>query len=195
MGRLTHVTILIPILIGASAHGETVCTLTLDGLSFVSFGDRQTLALPAGSTLGFRFGAKAQDGTIPFTIQPGDVSIADVPLATGGVLRYALASGASGRMRPTPEGREIRFTATVRATLETGGPKDGSFEYTIPFTTGAAAAQDRAGTETLRVGGQRLIEGARYTQIVGATTNRANAFPEPGAAVYTVLSGSFDRVP
>jgi hypothetical protein len=30
---------------------------------------------------------------------------------------------------------------------------------------------------------------------VGATTNQENAFPEPGAAVYTVLSGSFDRVP
>jgi hypothetical protein len=41
----------------------------------------------------------------------------------------------------------------------------------------------------------RLVEGARYGQIVGATTNKDNAFPEPGAAVYTVLSGSFDRVP
>jgi hypothetical protein len=60
---------------------------------------------------------------------------------------------------------------------------------------GAAAAQERAGTGTLGVDGLRLVESARYAQIVGATTNRANAFPEPGAAVYTVLSGSFDRVP
>jgi len=41
----------------------------------------------------------------------------------------------------------------------------------------------------------RVVEGAWYGQIVGATTNRENAFPEPGAAVYTVLSGIFDRLP
>jgi hypothetical protein len=41
----------------------------------------------------------------------------------------------------------------------------------------------------------RLVDSARYAQIVGATTNEENAFPAPGAAVYTVLSGSFDRVP
>lgn len=43
--------------------------------------------------------------------------------------------------------------------------------------------------------GARVGEGAWYTQIVGAATNRATAFPEPGAAVYTVLSGSFDQMP
>ena len=183
------------ILIGVSAGAETVGTFTLDAMSFISFGDEQTVALPAGSTLEFRFGTKTADGATPFTIQPGDVSIAEVPLSTGGVLRYTLASRASGTMRPTPGGREIRFTATVRATLATGGPNDGSFDYTIPFTTETAAAENRAGTESLSVDGQRMVEGAWYTQIVGATTNRGNAFPEPGAAVYTVLSGSFDRVP
>lgn len=51
------------------------------------------------------------------------------------------------------------------------------------------------GTRSLDVFGMRLVEGVWYGQIVGATTNETNAFPEPGAAVYTVLSGSFDRVP
>ena len=41
----------------------------------------------------------------------------------------------------------------------------------------------------------RLVNGVWYAQIVGATTNEENAFPAPGAAVYTVLSGSFDQVP
>ena len=43
--------------------------------------------------------------------------------------------------------------------------------------------------------GLNLVDGVWYGQIVGATTNKENAFPEPGAAVYTVLSGSFDQVP
>jgi hypothetical protein len=41
----------------------------------------------------------------------------------------------------------------------------------------------------------RLVDGVWYAQIVGATTNKENAYPAPGAAVYTVLSGRFDRVP
>jgi hypothetical protein len=41
----------------------------------------------------------------------------------------------------------------------------------------------------------RLVDGVWYGQLVGATTNQANAFPEPGTAVYTVLSGRFDRIP
>jgi hypothetical protein len=76
----------------------------------------------------------------------------------------------------------------VRATLDRGGDS-GSFDYAIPFTTEGAAATNRPRTETLEVSGMRLVEGAWYGQIVGATTNKDDAFPEPGAAVYTVLSG------
>ena len=82
----------------------------------------------------------------------------------------------------------------MRATLDRGADS-GSFDYAIPFTTEGTAASNRPATETLQVSGMRLVEGAWYGQIVGATTNRENAFPEPGAAVYTVLSWSFDRVP
>jgi hypothetical protein len=113
---------------------------------------------------------------------------------SGGVLRYGMASPASGTIRTTTEGKRIDFNATVRATLERGGDS-ASYDYAIPFTTEGASASNRPGTETLQVSGIRLVEGAWYGQIVGATTNKENAFPEPGAAVYAVLSGSFDQVP
>jgi hypothetical protein len=41
----------------------------------------------------------------------------------------------------------------------------------------------------------RLVESARYVQLVGATSNKPDAFPEPGTAVTAVLSGTFDRLP
>jgi hypothetical protein len=82
----------------------------------------------------------------------------------------------------------------VRATLE--GPNGhGSFDYTLPFTTESATATSADGTDTQSVTGLRLVTGVGYARLVGATTNRQNAFPEPGAAVTTILSGSFDRVP
>ncbi|MGH0029669.1 MAG: hypothetical protein ACQGVC_07755 [Myxococcota bacterium] len=183
------------LMLAGSAAAETVATFTLDSLSFVSFGDSEYVYLPAGSTLEFRFGTPEPDGTTSFTIQPSGVAIQDVSLPTGGVLRYSMASPASGVMQSTPEGRKVTFSATVRATLDTGSPGDGSYDYTIPFTTETTAASNLAGTETLTTFGMRLVDGVWYGQIVGATTNKENAFPEPGAAVYTVLSGSFDQVP
>jgi hypothetical protein len=174
---------------------ETIGTFTLDGFSFVSFGDREVLTLPAGSTLRFRFGAPQANGSIPFTIRPEDVTIAAIPLpASAGTLRYAIASTASGSMWPTAQGRQVSFQATVRASLDSP-ERNGSYDYAVPFTTETVAASNRAGTETEQVTGMRLVDGVWYGQIVGATTNKDAAFPEPGAAVYTVLSGSFDRVP
>jgi hypothetical protein len=187
-------TLLAAMLLAAPAASETIGTFTLDSLSYISFGDDEILYLPAGSTLRFRFGTPAPDGSTPFTIQPADVTIGEVVVPSGGVLRYGMASAATGTIRATPDGRRIDFTATVRATLERGGDR-GSFDYAIPFTTEGASAANRPGTETLEVSGMRLVEGAWYGQIVGGTTNQENAFPEPGAAVYTVLSGSFDLVP
>ena len=188
-------TLLLVLLLAASATGETVSTLTLDGLSFISFGDEEYLYLPAGSTLKLRFSAPQPDGSAAFTIAPSDVSIGDVSLPGGGVLRYALVGTATGAMSVTPDGRKLSFTAVVRATLDTGSSTDGSFDYSIPFTTESTAASNAMGTEVLSVYGMRLVEGVWYGQIVGATTNKENAFPEPGTAVYSVLSGTFDQVP
>ena len=107
---------------------------------------------------------------------------------------YSIASTASGSMTSTSNGRQLSFSATVRATVDSL-EANGSFDYAIPFTTETATASNVTGTETETVSGMRLVNGAWYGQIVGATTNKSAAFPEPGTAVYTVLSGSFDQVP
>jgi hypothetical protein len=174
---------------------ETVSTFSLDALSFISFGDQQILLPASGSSITFHFGAPAPDGSIPFTIAPADVSIAPIPLpGNTGTLHYSIAAPASGSLVPTASGRRLSFTATVRATLS-DTPRAGSYEYVIPFSTEAAAASNAAGTDSVSVTGMRLIDDVWYGQLVGATTNKTNAFPEPGTAVYTVLSGRFDRIP
>ncbi|MFQ5515756.1 MAG: hypothetical protein ACE5FG_15200 [Myxococcota bacterium] len=181
---------------GLARAEVTVGTFTLDGLSFIFFGDQQILLPESGSFIRFHFGTPSADGSVPFTIAPADVSITPVALpANGGTLDYTIASPASGTIVPTADGRRISFTATVRATLSGSHGAGESYDYVMPFSTESAAANDAAGTQSVSVTGMRLVEGAWYGQLVGATTNRTNAFPEPGAAVYTVLSGQFDQIP
>jgi hypothetical protein len=184
------------LLIAGAVHAEeTLATLRLDGLSFISFGDRQVLFPESGSTIVFRFGTPNEDGSVPFEIHPGDVSIAPIPLPSGkGTLKYSIPAIAFGFVRPAEEGRTITFNAAVSATLD--APEgSGTYKYPMSFTTETAAASNVQRTKSVAVSGMRLVDGAWYVQIVGATTNKENAFPEPGAAVYTVLSGTFDRVP
>jgi hypothetical protein len=195
MRRTALVTLLVLLVPSLGLAEETVGTFRLDGLSFISFGDRQIVLPSSGSQIRFHFGAPNTDGSVPFTIAPEDVSISTVELpGGGGTLDYTLASPTSGTVTPTADGRKLTFTATVAATLRSP-QASGTYQYTIPFTTEATSAHDAKGTQTLSVTGMRLVEGVWYGQIVGSTTNKENAFPEPGAAVYTVLSGSFDRVP
>ncbi len=182
------------LLVSPSAWAEeTLGTLSLDALSYVSFQDEEMLAFPSGSTIRFHFGKPAADGTIPFTLSPADVSIGPIALSSG-TLKYGLAAPASGTMRATADGRRIEFTASVAATRDspTGG---GTLTYTIHFSTESASSTNSTGTRSVSVSGMRMVEGPRHVQIVGATVNRGDAFPEPRAAVYTVLSGQFDRVP
>lgn len=179
----------------AAARGETaVGTFTLDGLSIVSFQDVEVLQIPSGSTLRFHFGKPSSDGSVPFTLAPEDVEIAPIPMAGSGTLRYSLASPASGWIRPTSTGRRIDFMASVAASVELpeGG---GTFTYAVPFTTESVSASNALGTASVGATGMRMVDGVWYVQLVGATTNRKNAFPKPGAAVYTVLSGRFDQLP
>jgi hypothetical protein len=172
---------------------ETIATLTLDGLSFISFGDEEVLPIAPGGTLRFHLQTPSADGSVPFTIGIGDVNLAEVD-SSQGALKYALAAPTSGVIQKTADGRKIEFTAAVTVTL-TGPSESGTFTYTIPFSTESAAATDLSGQHTVSRTGARLVEGVWYVQLVGATTNKENAFPEPGAAVYTVLSGQFDTIP
>lgn len=182
-------------MVATPAAGEAVSTFTLDGFSFVSFGDEEIVPLPAGSTIQFRFGTTGQNGSTPFRIDPGDVSIADVPLRSGATLRYGILGPATGTLISTSSGRRLEFSATVEATLLTKGANHGTQRYSMQFTTDSAGASDLSGAQTLSVTGTRLTEGGLYGQIVGATTNKSTASPQPGTAVITVLSGSFDRMP
>lgn len=184
------------LLLPGSVNAEpTTGTLTLDALSFISFEGYENLSLPAGSTVTFQFGEPAADGSVPFTVSPAGVSIPPIPLWTAsGELRYALASPLSGTARKTSEGVQISFNATISATLvqEGGG---GTFQYALAFTTESASATNAAGDHTVSISGMRMIEGPNHVQFVAATTNRTNAFPEPGRAVSSVLSGTFDSFP
>jgi len=51
------------------------------------------------------------------------------------------------------------------------------------------------GGQAVSVTAVRIVPGARYVRLVGATVNEPDAVPQPGAAVYTVLSESFDGLP
>jgi hypothetical protein len=183
--------------LSGTAAAQSTGTLTLDNLSFISFQDVRTVALPAGSTLEFQFGTPGADGSIPFTIAPSGTSIAPVDIpGSPATLLYALANTAFGTISSeTPEGRIIQFSASVAATLATPDGETGTHTYAMPFTTETAVATDILGQLTIERTGLRLVEGVWYAQIVAATTNKENAFPEPGAAVYAVLSGQFDQLP
>jgi hypothetical protein len=179
---------------GAQAN-TTISTLTLDGFSFVSFGPGEVAYFQPGSTIKFRFGTPQPDGSVSFTIKPEDVSIDPVPLPDGsGTLQYAITSTASGTMQPAADGQEINFSAVVRATLTTA-QGTGSYDYAMPFTTDEGVATSIDGLETVSRTGVRIIDGVWYGQLVGTATNKEHAYPEPGGAVYTVLSGQFDTIP
>jgi hypothetical protein len=174
---------------------EVVSTLTLDSLSFISFEGYENLSIPSGSTLRFRFGEPASDGSVPFSLSPSDVSIGEIPLwSSDGVLRYTLAAPTTGTATLTPGGIRLSFPATVVATLVRDGAEN-PLSYSLTLTTETTAASDATGTNTETITGERVIPGPNYVQLAGATTNKTNAFPEPGRAVCLVLSGSFDQLP
>jgi len=178
------------------ARAQMLGTLTLDSLSFISFEDQQTLSLPAGSTLEFQFGAPNSNGSIPFTISPSGLSIAPVDLpGSAGSLVYGLGGDATGLVTPAADGHIIQFSANVTATLQGQNGETGTYTYAMPFTTETAVASDILGQTTVERTGVRLVDGVWYVQIVAATTNKENAFPAPGTAVYSVLSGQFDQLP
>lgn len=181
--------------IAGEARAQQVGTLSLDGLSFISFEGRQNLAIPSGSTVTFHFGAPQADGSVSFSVAPGDVSISDIPLSrTGGTLRYGLASSTRGTARTTAQGVEMSFPAVVQVTLS-GGSDQGTASYPVTFTTETASAQSADGLRTERIDGMRMVTGPNHVQLVGGATNRTDAVSDPGTAVYTVLSGTFDSFP
>jgi hypothetical protein len=178
-----------------AAHAEEpVSVLQLDGLSYISLEGREVLGIPAGSTIGFRFG-KPSENSIPFTIQPSDVSIPPISTSEGDSLVYSLGGAATGVLQKgTGSGPSIHFTALVTTTLHSAEGAS-SASYSLTFTTETTSAKSADGLRSVAMEGMKLVDGARYLQLVGAVTNRADAYKEPGVAVSTVLSGTFDQLP
>ena len=191
LNRFIGISIALTLAYVSASRADSTAVFTLDGLSFVSFQDEEVLPLESGSQLTFSFAEPNADGSIPFTIGPSDVQIAPISLGTNGELQYGLHSQASGTIRETPTGREMSFDAVVSARIGEGE----LFTYSMPFTTETAQATNLAGNLTVEITGLRLVDGVWYAQLVGATVNKENAFPKPGTAVYTVLSGQFDQLP
>ena len=194
---LKHFVLSLALLVGLvpPARSETVSTFALDSVSYISFQDQEILHFAPGSTIVFHFGTPLLNGATPFTISPAEVSLPGISLSDGQTLTYRLVSPVSGLMSPTPTGQMLSFIATLSATVSGDEGSGGALTYTVPFTTETVSAPNAAGTQSVEVTGARLLEGAGYAQIVGATVNQADATPRPGAAVYTVLSGTFDPEP
>ncbi len=181
--------------IGSPSYGEELtATLTLDGLSFVSFQDREVYSIPAGSTVRFNFGTPSL-GSVSLAIKPSDVDMGPLTLRDGkGTMRFGLSQGAIGSARLGNDGVIMELVAEVVVTLlhpEQGGSK----KIRLLLTTESAEGWNLGGTDKVSLTGMRMSPIARAIQLVGATTNAANDFPEPGAAVKVVLSGAFDKFP
>lgn len=176
------------------AQDSFIATLRLDPFSVVSFGDREVYAFPEGSEIQFEFSAAEGAGSLGFVIHPRYALIEPVPLHHDGEsLRLTLGRAATGVMRVGSDGRiGIEIDAYVVAELshpETPGVK----RLPMHFTTESAQARSLAGDQVIDVSGGPVS--GRGVQLVGTTTNADDDYPQPGAPVYVILSGAFDRLP
>jgi hypothetical protein len=173
---------------------ERVVVMTLEGPSFVSFQNEATQPIPGGA-IAFRLGARASDGAMPFTIQPGDVQIPAFPIGRSALGRYELVAATSGVIRRGANGLEISFPARIRATtIPAEGPST-SLEYDLVFTTAKATAMSADRSKSVAPQGKPINEKDGTVELVVATTNRMDAGPIPGAATFAYLVGKFDVVP
>jgi hypothetical protein len=188
--------VLIAALSAASAAADpTKATLVLDGLSFISFGDEQLYSIPEGSVIVFRFG-ELYGSTASFELHPDDFNWPPLPLrGSDASMRFGLAAPAKGTVSFAPDGTgTLAFEARVRVQID-DRIDSRMKEISIRFTTEAQTAVSLDGAKSIPVAGMRLGRTSRAIQLVGARTNHADDYPEPGAAVYAVLSGTFDVLP
>lgn len=190
--RLTTIGLILVLVLGSTPAlaDEVIGTLTLDGLSVLSLQDQLAIPLPTGSTIRFHFGDPASDGSRPVRIVPTDLSLPAIQVPGGGEAHYALSEPAAGTMREVNGTVSMEFSTTLRVSQGAGATT-----YRIRFTTETATAESLDRSGNVEVQGMRIPSGARHIQLVGATTNHADAELAPGTAVYAVLSGVFDQLP
>lgn len=169
---------------------DGVTNLQLDGLSHISLGGEDVLAIPPGSKIGVRFGRPGPFG-VSFTVAPADVLIPAIETPDGDALRYALASPASGLVSRGKDGQlTITLSAAITASREGSGAQR---TYHVSLTTETASAQSADGTSRVEISGMKLVEGANHLQLVAAITNDEKATLAPGKPVTVVVSGTFDQ--
>jgi hypothetical protein len=88
----------------------------------------------------------------------------------------------------------LEFHAAIEASIANASGTTAN-HYSLIFTTESTTATNAALTEQIEVEGMRLVPGPNYVQLVGGATNKPDAIPQPGSAVYAVLSGTFDWFP
>jgi hypothetical protein len=88
----------------------------------------------------------------------------------------------------------VEIDASVVVTLN-HPERPGVKTLSIRLTTEGVTAKGFDGTQDIPVNGSRMSPAGRGIQLVGAATNEADDYPRPGAPVYVVLSGAFDRLP
>jgi hypothetical protein len=137
---LMSLTMALALGVASSAQAGMRGTLTLDGLSFLAFEGERSFPIPAGSTITFRFGDPASDGSVGFAIQPDDVAIAPIEVGEGTTLRYALDAPTQGTMRSEGGQRRVEFTAVLRASLAS---PDGTSASTYSLHDGIRPGQRR----------------------------------------------------
>gem|GEM_PF-4353595 len=104
-----------------------------------------------------------------------------------------------------PNTYAVRFTTEATVARSAGGaveiPIQGARAgdrpntYAVRFTTEATVARSAGGAVEIPIQGARVVPGPGYVQLVAGATDAASSLVEPGAAVYAVLSGTFDRLP
>lgn len=183
-------------LVPEATTAELVSTLTLDGLSFVSFQDREVYSIPSGGTIKFHFPSLEGEGSIPLSLSPADAALGPMMIRGGeGAMTFELVGPATGAVRPGANGDLIfELGAQVRVTL-THPEQGGSKEIPVHFSTETKESVSLDGQDKVTVTGMRVHPAARAIQLVGTSTNAANDYPGPGVAVYVVLSGTFDQLP
>jgi hypothetical protein len=190
---LALLTLLFAVAAPPARAAESSIMLRLDEHSFISYSASDNPPLPAGSTIRFRFGGPLADRSLSVRVEPEDVSIPPVGIAPGAAIEYSLSEAGTGRAWMEGSRLQIELLATLVANLR-GGEAVPPLTYQLRFTTGLAQAPSADQTDSVAVAG----EGAgvsRDLRLVGAATNRPDAFPGPGEAVYAVLSGRLDSLP
>jgi hypothetical protein len=186
---------LCPLYLASPAFAEPfIATLKLDPFSIVSFGDQEIYAFPEGSEIQFEFSAAEGSKFLGFVVRPRGALIEPIPLRRADEsLRFTLGQSASGVMRLEDDGRvTMEIDAYVIVTLD-HPESPGVKKLPLRLTTESVQAKSLEGDQTIDVSGGRVS--GRGVQLVGAATNSEDDYPRPGAPVYVMLSGAFDRLP